>query len=171
MPEEDLHLSDQTHLRTHWLGILAAAMQFAVTPLLLWLMPLRWIHRVIPLIHVGTCLYLWRSPTLFSAGMAYMVFKVIDYSTFRAAKELLYIPLSFASRYRAKELIDVFGYRFGKGGISLIVILLQRSNVMLIEPSLGLISAGAAAIWAICAIPLVRGKTTSAATKLSQTAD
>ena len=56
-----------------------------------------------------------------SAGLAYMAFKVIDYSVFRAAKELLYIPLSFDRRYRAKELIDVFGYRFGKGGMSLLV--------------------------------------------------
>ena len=155
-----------------WLSIFAAAMQFAVTPLLLWLVPLRWVHRVIPLVHVGTCLYLWRSPTLFSAGMAYMVFKVIDYSTFRAAKELLYIPLSFDSRYRAKEFIDVFGYRFGKGGISLVVILLQRSRIFVAEPSLGLISAGAAAIWAICAIPLVRRRSsTPAAPGLSKTAD
>lgn len=141
-----------------WLNIFAAAMQFAITPLLLWLLPVRWIHRVIPLVHVCTCLYLWRSPTLFSAGLAYMVFKVVDYSIFRAAKELLYIPLSFDSRYRAKELIDVFGYRFGKGGISLLVILLQRSGLMIAAPSLGLISASAAAIWALCAIPLGRGR-------------
>ena len=47
-------------------------------------------------------------------GLAFALFKTIDYSTFRAAKEILYIPLSFDARYRAKEVIDVFGYRFGK---------------------------------------------------------
>lgn len=139
-----------------WLNILAAVMQFGITPLLLWLVPLALIHRAIPLVHIATCLYLWQSPSLFSAGLAYMAFKVIDYSVFRAAKELLYIPLSFDSRYRAKELIDVFGYRFGKGGMSLVVILLQKSRVLLGEPGMGLIAAGAAAAWAVCAIPLTR---------------
>ena len=56
--------------------------------------------------------------SLLTAAAAYMVFKVLDYSVFRAAKELLYIPLSFDSRYRAKALIDAFGYRFSKGAVS-----------------------------------------------------
>ena len=29
---------------------------------------------------------------------------------------MLYIPLSFDARYRAKQVIDSFGYRFAKGG-------------------------------------------------------
>jgi ATP/ADP translocase len=43
------------------------------------------------------------------------VFKVLDYSVFRAVKELLYVPLSFDARYRAKEIIDAFVYRASKG--------------------------------------------------------
>ena len=68
--------------------------------------------------HLTTCALVIANPSLFAAAAAYMVFKVMDYSLFRAAKELLYIPLSFDSRYRAKELIDAFGYRFAKGAVS-----------------------------------------------------
>lgn len=141
-----------------WLNIAAAVMQFGITPLLLWLVPTRRIHIAIPLIHIITCACLWHSPTLFSAGAAYMVFKVLDYSIFRAAKELLYIPLSFDARYRAKELIDVFGYRFGKGGMSLMVGILQNFGLKIAAPMLALIAAGAAICWATLAIPLTRRK-------------
>ena len=48
-----------------------------------------------------------------------VAFKCIDYSLFRAAKELLYIPLSYDAKYRTKGIIDVFAYRFGKGAASL----------------------------------------------------
>ena len=70
-----------------WLNIAAATMQFIVTPVLLWLFPVRWIHRCIPLIHVAACLWLWHEPTLFAAGAAYMIFKVVDYSIFRADRK------------------------------------------------------------------------------------
>ena len=66
----------------------------------------------------------------------------------------MYIPLSFDSRYRAKELIDVFGYRFGKGGMSLLVAILQKGRMVIGEPSLGLIAAGAACVWAVLAVLL-----------------
>ena len=66
------------------------------------------------------------SPGLLTASIAFLVFKSVDYSLFRAAKELLYVPLPFDARFRAKELIDVFGYRFGKGSSSLGVGLLFR---------------------------------------------
>ena len=40
---------------------------------------------------------------------------------FSAAREMLYMPLSFEARYMAKEVVDVFGYRLGKGGTALCV--------------------------------------------------
>jgi len=130
-----------------WLNIGAALLQFVLTPLLLRVLPLRTIHVIIPLVHVATCLYLWRHATLPAAGTAYMAFKVLDYSLFRAAKELLYIPLSFDARYRAKELIDVFGYRLGKGGMSLVIIVLERTRLAISEPVLALCAASAAGVW------------------------
>ena len=143
-----------------WLNIWAFVMQFIVTPALLVAVPLAWVHRLIPLVHVASCLYLWRSPTLAAAGTAYMLFKVLDYSIFRGAKELLYIPLSFDSRYRAKELIDVLGYRTGKGAMSLLVIAAQRAyqeaHLVVSAPALAFAAAVAAGVWALCAIPLGR---------------
>ena len=84
-------------------------------PLLLHALPLRVTHALIPLIHLGTCLALLLHPTLGTGALAYMTFKGLDYSLFRAGKEILYIPLSFDMRYRAKEVIDAFVYRFSKG--------------------------------------------------------
>ena len=139
-----------------WLNVFALVMQFVVTPVLLLAVPSAWVHRLIPLVHVASCLYLWQSPTLLAAGTAYMLFKVLDYSIFRGAKELLYIPLSFDSRYRAKELIDVLGYRLGKGGMSLLVIGAQNARLAVAEPALALAAAVAAGAWALCAIPLGR---------------
>ena len=48
--------------------------------------------------------------------------KVFDYSIFRAAKELLYIPLSPREKTEGKALVDMFGYRFAKGGASLLIL-------------------------------------------------
>jgi len=39
----------------------------------------------------------------------------MDYSIFRASKETLYIPFSYDTRYRAKQVADAFTYRFSKG--------------------------------------------------------
>ena len=96
------------------LNSIAAVSQFVVSPLLLYMLPLAVIHvGSIPLLNtVAACGYLLRHPSLSAATTAYITFKVIDYSLFRSAKEILYIPFSFDVRYRAKELIDVWGYRF-----------------------------------------------------------
>lgn len=138
------------------LNVASFVMQFAITPLLLRLLPLGLIHLAIPLVHVAACAYLLRTPSLFAAGLAYTLFKAIDYSTFRAAKEILYIPLSFDARYRAKEVIDVFGYRFGKGGASLVLSGLRTGNVVISEAGLALGALAAAGLWAALALPLAR---------------
>ncbi len=131
-------------------------MQFVVTPLVLRLVPLGLIHLAIPLAHVAGCIYLLRSPSLFAAGLAYTLFKALDYSTFRAAKEILYIPLPFDARYRAKEVIDVFGYRCGKGGASLAVMGLKAAGWAMTEARFAVGAIVAAGLWAVLAIPLTR---------------
>jgi AAA family ATP:ADP antiporter len=97
------------------LNVAAGVLQFIGAPLLLGLVRLRFLHPAIPLIHVATGIVLLARPTLFTGSLAYLVFKAVDYSVFRAGKEMLYMPLSFDSRYRAKEVIDAFGYRASKG--------------------------------------------------------
>jgi AAA family ATP:ADP antiporter len=48
--------------------------------------------------------------------------KLLDYSLFKAAKEMLYIPLSYAEKTRGKAMIDMLTYRLAKGGASLLLI-------------------------------------------------
>ena len=93
----------------------AFVVQFVVAPLLLSYVSLRFIHAGIPIVHVAAAVVLMVKASLFTGGLAYFLFKVLDYSIFRAGKEIFYIPLSFDSRYRAKEVIDSFGYRASKG--------------------------------------------------------
>lgn len=50
-----------------------------------------------------------------------VVSKSLDYSLFRAAKEILYIPLSHAEKTQGKAFIDILAYRFGKGTSSIIL--------------------------------------------------
>jgi hypothetical protein len=137
------------------LNLMAALGQFALAPLLLWLLPLGLIHLCIPLLNLGACVYLLQMPSLSSAGFAYMTFKVCDYSVFRAAKEILYIPLSFDVRFRAKQVIDVFGYRLSKGGASFCIFAAQRSHVILGESAYALLGVGAACGWLLLVIPLM----------------
>ena len=111
--------------RTSWFGGLyallnvgAAIFQFVLTPLALRRFSLAAIHTAIPVLNAAACALSLAAPGLVPAAGAYMTFKILDYSIFRAGKELLYIPLSFNARYRAKEVIDAFGYRIGKGAAS-----------------------------------------------------
>ena len=82
--------------------------------------PLPWIHLGIPLVHIAACAALLVYPTLLTGAAAFLLFKALDYSLFRAGKEILYIPLSFDVRYRAKEVIDAFVYRFSKGALGML---------------------------------------------------
>lgn len=120
--EEALPLKDQ---RTAYLGgfyarlnAVASVLQFLVAPLLLHFVPLRLVHAAIPFLHFGASLILLLHPSLATGAAAFLLFKAVDYSVFRAGKEIFYIPLSFDARYRAKEVIDAFGYRFAKGAAS-----------------------------------------------------
>jgi AAA family ATP:ADP antiporter len=48
--------------------------------------------------------------------------KALDYSLFRAAKEILYIPLSYTEKTLGKALVDVFTYRVAKAVASIALI-------------------------------------------------
>ena len=97
-------------------------MQFLVTPLILQRVQLRHVHMGIPQVHAAAAVAVILQPGLFTAAAAYVIFKTFDYSLFRAAKELLYMPLPYDARYRAKEVIDAFGYRASTGLTSGLVV-------------------------------------------------
>lgn len=120
---------DQTAYSGNFFGhvnAIAFAMQFLLAPIILRFVRLQIIHVLIPSLHLIICIYAMLSPSVYMIGMALLIFKVTDYSVFRAAKEVLYIPLDFAARYRAKQVIDVFGYRGGEGFASALVLGLRN---------------------------------------------
>ncbi len=130
-------------------------LQFIIAPVLMSLVALRWVHILMPLIHVTAIGLAIVEPTVFSVGLAFFLFKAFDYSVFRAAKEVLYVPLGFDERYRAKQIIDVFGYRTGKGASSVVIVLLQRAGVLMSNYYL---AAGfiATVVWLVLIFPLTR---------------
>ena len=134
---------------------IAAILQFIAAPFLLRFIPLGAIHIALPVIHISACATLIAAPSLATSGTAFLLFKAFDYSVFRAAKEILYIPLSFDARYRAKEFIDVFGYRFSKGAISLLVALGQRAGLVF-ESAYGVLALVASSLWLALAWNLTR---------------
>lgn len=101
-----------------WVETAGIVLNFIISPVLLSFVSIRVIHFIFPALHVCTVLALIFFPSMGTASASFLVFKCTDYSLFRAAKEILYIPFSFSVRYRVKEVIDVFGYRAGKGGVS-----------------------------------------------------
>ena len=128
------------------LGLAAGILQLVAVPLTLRFVALRYLHLGIPIVHLVSSLVLTISPSLRTGTAAYTIFKALDYSIFRAGKELFYMPLSYDSRYRAKQIIDSFGYRFSKGG-SAAVIELVRLGVKTIPKSAFSITAMVVTMW------------------------
>lgn len=130
-------------------------LQFVITPLLLSFVALRWVHLMMPLIHLTAITAAIIEPSIMTVGIAFFLFKAFDYSIFRAAKEVLYVPLGFDERYRVKEVIDVFGYRTGKGGSSVVIVLLQKAGVAMNNYYVA-IAFAMALLWLALVFPLTR---------------
>jgi len=119
-------------IRTAYLGsfwnrvnIISFSMQFLITPLVLKRFKIKYVLIFIPLLHLFTSLYSFIFPSLFSAGLVFMIFKSMDYSIYKASKEILYIPFSYDTKYRVKQIVDSFTYRFSKGFISILMSVLN----------------------------------------------
>lgn len=79
------------------------------------------------------------TPGFLAMAVAKISNKALDYTVQRAAKEALYLPLSYVDKTQGKALVDMLTYRVAKGGASALV--------------LGLVAAGAQAL----AMPLALG--------------
>lgn len=119
-----------------WGGVNAVAflLQIGLCPWLLRRFAIRRIHAAIPLLYAAAALAGVSLPALPVLGAAFFLSKTVDYSVFRAAKEVLYIPLPFAARYRAKLTIDALIYRSTKGAASALL-------------SLSALAAGTLPLW------------------------
>jgi AAA family ATP:ADP antiporter len=93
---------------------LSLVFQLFLTPWLLTTYTPNRIHLAIPWLHLVCITFCICGPGIWTLGAALLLFKAVDYSLFRGAKELLYIPLSFSVRFQAKECIDILGYRGSK---------------------------------------------------------
>ncbi len=151
------NVDEQTAYSGRFFALLNASallIQFLIAPLLLRRFNAATIMLLIPMVHVATCCLFLLDSSLMYAGAAFMIFKVFDYSIFRAAKEILYIPLSFDVRYRAKEMIDVFGYRSSKGVTSIGIATAQRLGVVFSDTIYTSIAAIAVGLWVLVAVRL-----------------
>lgn len=129
-------------------------MQFFATPLLLRFIPLRHVFVGIPAVHITTSLLLLFNPVLPFAMGAFIIFKGLDYSVFRASKEILYISLTFDARYRAKQVVDAFAYRLAKGltaGALSVAESFMRTIPGYVYPSIGMMVS---LLWGGCALSL-----------------
>ncbi|MCE2415112.1 hypothetical protein J4G07_14025 [Candidatus Poribacteria bacterium] len=136
------------------LGLAAGILQLVAVPLALRFIALRYIHLTIPIVHFVSSLILTVSPSLRTGTAAYVTFKALDYSLFRAGKELFYMPLSYDSRYRAKQVIDAFGYRFSKGGSAGVLELVRLGVGTIAGAAYSITAMVVAALWAPIAFGL-----------------
>lgn len=114
--------------RAGWMGnffasinVVSSVLQFAVLPpVMSWVEPSA-LWRLMPIIMVlftgFQCLE--NDPSLYLVSGSFMAMKTMEFSVRRMLDEMVYVPLDFESRYVGKEIIGVFGYRFGKSGMSL----------------------------------------------------
>lgn len=70
---------------------------------------------------VGTCVTLF-NPSLFVASWVVVIRYALNYSTGRALRELVYIPLDREAKYQGKGFIDTVAFRAGDGISSVILI-------------------------------------------------
>lgn len=120
--------------RAAWTGRLFASvsgvsgvLQFLVIPLCLKLVEPRLVWKVMPIIPLVCSIFQsfqGSNPALSILALSFFAAKTMDYSIRGVVTEMVYQPLDFDSRYLGKEIIGVFGSRFGKSGVSLILSLL-----------------------------------------------
>jgi AAA family ATP:ADP antiporter len=128
------------------INALSSFFQLALTPLILIFLPLSWVHIIIPLIHCFLGISVLLNSDLQMIMLASLIFKSLDYSIFRGAKEMIYVPLSQDVKYRTKQVIDVFAYRSGKGLVSTILGIL-KNTIKVGDSFYSVVALGSAIIW------------------------
>ena len=129
------------------LGALSAILQVLAVPIALRLISIKVIHIGIPIFHLLNGYLLTLFPSLRTGAAAFLMFKSFDYSLFRAAKELFYIPLSYDERYRAKQIIDSFLYRSAKGGSAGVIALIGLGIKTIPGMAYSIAAMAASCVW------------------------
>lgn len=142
---------DSTQQRTSYLGsfwtavnVFSFVFQFIITPFILKKINPVYILVAVPVVHIISSVYSFIYPGLFSASVVFLLFKSLDYSLYRASRETLYIPFDDDIRFKAKQIIDAFNYRFSKGIMSVILSVFSYFNINVFPfliPSIAFVSA------------------------------
>ncbi len=107
----------------------------------------------LPIVVGLTVLGLEIHPIFLFAAAAKVTGKVFDYSLFRATKEMLYIPLSYAEKTQGKAIVDMMTYRVAKGGVALALHGLLAAGLAFLVSWLALVLV---AVWAVLAVLITR---------------
>jgi ATP/ADP translocase len=116
--------------RAGWVGIFFAVinlvtmvLQFSILPQVMKIIEPRDLWRVVPLVSCLSTTFqaFQKDPSLYVVSLSLLVMKVSEYSARRLLDEMVFVPLDFESRFVGKEVLGVFGYRFGKSLMSLVL--------------------------------------------------
>ncbi len=104
---------------------------------------------------LGSCLVSFTiAPGLLTVSVLKNASKSFDYSIFRAAKEILYIPLTYREKTAGKSIVDMLTYRTAKVGASLILmIFVALGGSFTVSLITGMILVG----WLLLTIKINRG--------------
>lgn len=148
-----------TDLRTKFMGnvimsinILTTIFQLIGGVVIINLIGLKNSHIFIPILLCLNAVLLIFFPIFGVAVYSYILIKSTDFSIFSVSREMLYIPLSINEKYRAKAVIDVFGYRTSKAFASLFLILLQSIFLTKTFSIVSCISISVFLVWTLFAI-------------------
>ena len=104
------------------------------------------------LLMCGVALFLV-APVFALVAVAKVASKTFDYSLFRAAKEMLYIPLGYREKTEGKAVVDMLTYRVAKGGVSLLLLGLAALGVLV---SIPLLTIGIILAWVVVVLAITR---------------
>ncbi len=106
-------------------NVIALVLQFGISAPMLHFLGILLSLVLVPAIMGAGSLAFFFAPTMGVLFGTRLANKSLSYSIFRSAKEILYIPLSYIEKYKGKAVIDMFVYRFAKGGIGAVIIGMQ----------------------------------------------
>ncbi len=137
-----------------WISLGALSMQLLTGPLLraLRLSPT---VLMLPLLVGGATAALLLFPRFLTAAIAKVTTKVVDYSVFRATKEMLYLPLDYQAKTQGKAIIDILGYRTAKAGAAALLFALSAIGAGA-GIGVGVASLCLVGVWIVAAVAALR---------------
>ena len=107
---------------------------------------------LIPSVLLGCVIGAAVLPRMITVAVVKVASKAFDYSIFRAAKEIFYIPLSHTEKTQGKAFVDMMTYRVSKGLVSLLLLFLGAisTGAIWLFTMVGLVA------WLVCVVWLVR---------------